>query len=60
MDRQDVVLRRIRYLRMVREYQLREAGYTVVYTDVTYVHISHAVPKCKQDSTTGLKIPFII
>ena len=57
MERQDVVLSRIRYLRnMVRE--LREAGYTVVYTDETYVHTSHAVPKCWQDSTTGLKIPF--
>ena len=56
MQRQDVVLSRIRYLRMVRE--LREAGYTFVYTDETYVHTSHAVPKCLHDSTTGLKIPF--
>ena len=30
-ERQNVVLSRIRYLRMVRE--LREVGYTVVYTD---------------------------
>ena len=52
MERQDVVLSKIRYLRMVRE--LREAGYT----DETYVHTCHAVPKCWQDSTTGLKIPF--
>ena len=52
MERQDVVLSRIRYLRMVRE--LREVGYT----DETYVDTSHAVPKCWQDSTTGLKIPF--
>ena len=51
-ERQDVVLSMIRYLPMVRE--LREAGYT----DETYVHTSHAVPKCWQDSTTGLKIPF--
>ena len=55
MERQDVVLSRIRYLRMVRD--LRETGYTVVYTDETYVHTSHAVLKCWQDSTTGLKIP---
>ena len=47
MERQDVVLSRIRYLRMVRE--LREAGYT----DETYVHTSHAFPKCWQDSITG-------
>ena len=52
MERIDVVLSRIRYLRMVRE--LREVGYT----DETYVHTSHAVLKCWQDSTTGLKIPF--
>ena len=32
-----------------------EVGYTVIYTDETYVQTSHAVPK---DSTTGLKIPF--
>ena len=56
MERQNVVLSRIRYLRMVRE--LREAGHTVVYTGETYVHTSHAVPKCLQGSTTGLKIPF--
>ena len=42
MERQDVVLSRIRYLRMVGD--LREAGYT----DETYW----------QDSTTELKIPF--
>ena len=56
MERQHVVLSRIRYLPMVRE--LREADYTVVCTDETYVHTSHAVPKCWQDSNTGLKIPF--
>ena len=38
--------------------ELRETGYTVAYTDETYVHTSHAVPKCWKDSTTGLKIPF--
>ena len=38
--------------------ELREAGYTVAYTDETYVHTSHAVPKCWQNSTTGLKLPF--
>ena len=41
---------------MVRE--LGEAGYKVVYTGETYVHTSHAVPKCWQDSTTRLKITF--
>ena len=56
MERQDVVLSRIRYLRRVRE--LRETGYTVAYTDETYVYTSHAVPKYWQDSSTGRKIPF--
>ena len=51
-ERQDVVLSRTRYIRRVRE--LREAGYTVAYTDETYVHINHAVLKCWQDSNTGL------
>ena len=37
---------------------VERGGYTVVYTDETYVYTSHAVPKCWQDSTTGLKIPF--
>ena len=35
MERQDVVLSRIRYLRRVME--LRETGATVAYTDETYV-----------------------
>ena len=56
MERQGVVLSRIRYLHRFRE--LREAGYTVAYTDETYVHTGHIVPKCWQNSTTGLKIPF--
>ena len=51
-ERQDVVLSRIRYLRMNKE--LREAGYT----DETCVNTRHAVLKCWQDSTAGLKIPF--
>ena len=38
MERQNVVLSRTRYLRMVRE--LREANYK----DETYIHTSHAVP----------------
>ena len=56
MERQDVVLNRIRYVRTVRE--LRETGHTVFYTNETFVHSSHAVPQSWQDITTGLKIPF--
>ena len=43
---------RIRYL---HGQGVREAGYTVVYTDETYVHTSHAVPICSQDS----RYPFL-
>ena len=42
MERQDAVLSRIRYLRMVRE--LIEAGYTVAYTDKTCVRSYR--PRC--------------
>ena len=56
MERQDVVLSRIRYLRRIKE--LREQGYNIVYTDETYVHTSHVASKCWQDSSVGIKIPF--
>ena len=56
MERQDVVLSRIRYLHRIKE--LREAGHTMVYTDETYVHTSHVASKCWQDSSVGIKIPF--
>ena len=47
MERQDVVPSQIRYLRRVRE--LREAGYTVVYRDETYVHTSQVGKKVLLD-----------
>ena len=47
MERGDVVLSRIQYLRKFR--QLREAGCNIVYTDEFYVHSNHTVSK------TGLK-----
>ena len=56
MERQDVVLSRIRYLRRIKE--LREQGYIIVYTDETYVHTSHVASKCWLDSNVGIKIPF--
>ena len=55
MERQNVVLSRIRYLRIK---ELREQGYTIVYTDETYVHTSHVALKCWQDLSVGIKIPF--
>ena len=56
MERQDVVLSKIRYLRRIKE--LRETGHTMVYTDETYVHTSHVASKCWQHSSVGIKIPF--
>ena len=56
MERGDVVLSRIRYLRKIR--QLREAGCTIVYRDETYVHSNHTVSKTWQDGDIGASVPF--
>ena len=56
MERVDVVISRIRYLRKIR--QLREAGCNIVYTDETYVHSNHTVSKTWQDGDIGANVPF--
>ena len=56
MERGDVVLSRIQYLRKIR--QLREAGCYIVYTDETYVHSNHTVSKTWQDGDVGANVPF--
>ena len=56
MERPDVVAQRISYLRNIK--RLREAGYTIIYTDETYVHSSHSVSKCWQSQDAGLHVPF--
>ena len=56
MERGDVVISRIRYLRKIP--QLREAGCNIVYTDETYVHSNHTVSKTWQDGDIGANIPF--
>ena len=56
MERGDVVLSRIRYLRKIR--QLREAGCNIVYTDETYVHSNHTISKTWQDGDVGANVPF--
>ena len=56
MERCDVVLSRIRYLRKIR--QLRGAGCNIVYTDETYVHSNHTVSKTWQDGDVGANVPF--
>ena len=43
MERSDVVAQRISYLRNIK--RLREAGYTIIYTEETCVHSSHSVLK---------------
>ena len=55
MERPDVVAHRIRFLRHVKK--LRDAGYTIVYTDETYIHSSHSVTKAWQSESTGLNQP---
>ena len=37
---------------------VERGGLHNLYTDETYVHTRHAVPKCWQDTTTGLKLTF--
>ena len=56
MERPDVVALRIQFLRNIKK--LRDAGYTIVYTDETYVHSSHSVAKAWQPEGTGLNVPF--
>ena len=56
MERGDVVLSRIQYLRKIR--QLQEAGCNIVYTDETYVHSNHTVSKTWQDGDIGANVPF--
>ena len=57
MERCEVVISRIQYLRKIR--QLREAGCNIVYmyTDETYVHSSHTVSKTWQDGDIGANVP---
>ena len=55
MERPDVVAHRIRFLRHIKK--LRDAGYTIVYTDETYIHSSHSVTKAWQSESTGLNQP---
>ena len=56
MERSDIVANRIQFLRRIKKY--REQGWTVVYTDETYVHTSHTVPKTWQSDDSSMKVPF--
>ena len=56
MERSDIVANRIQFLRQMKKY--REQGWTVVYTDETYVHTSHTVPKTWQSDDSSMKVPF--
>ena len=56
MERSDVVVARIEFLRKMRQY--RREGRTIVYTDETFVHSSHSMKKCWQSDDMQLKIPF--
>ena len=54
-ERPDVVAHRIWFLRHIKK--LRDAGYTIVYTDETYIPSSNSVTKAWQSESTGLKQP---
>ena len=56
MERADVAVARMVYLRKIKQY--REEGRPIVYTDETYIHTSHCMKKCWQDSSVTMKIPF--
>ena len=55
MERQDVVLARIKYLRQIRKY--REEGRPIIYTDETFIHTSHASQKAWQSDETSVNVP---
>ena len=54
MERQDVVLARIRYLRQIKMYLEEERP--IIYTDETYIHTSHASQKAWQ-SNASVNVP---
>ena len=56
VERGDVVISRIQYLRKIR--QLREAGRNIVFTDETYVHSNRTVSTTWQDGDIGAYVPF--
>jgi len=56
MERADIFASRVQYLRKMRK--MRADGRTIVYTDETYVHTSHAVHRSWQSESVALKVPF--
>lgn len=56
VEKSDIRGKRVMFLRNLIKY--KEEGRNIVYTDETYIHSSHTVPKCWDDgSTNGLKTP---
>ena len=55
MERRDVVLARIRFLRQIRQY--RTEGRPIVYTDETFLHSSHSTSKCWQSDDVTVNVP---
>jgi hypothetical protein len=56
MERQDVVLSRIRFLRQIKK--LRDDGRPIVYVDETFVNTSHSWKKCWQSDEIMANVPF--
>ena len=55
MERQDIVLSRIKYLRQIKKY--RKEGRPIIYTDETFIHTSHASQKAWQSDETSVNAP---
>ncbi|XP_045202333.2 uncharacterized protein LOC123555810 [Mercenaria mercenaria] len=56
MERTDIVLARINFLKKIKKF--REDGRTIVYTDETFVHSSHTFHRSWQSDHVGLRVPF--
>lgn len=56
MEKFDIKAKRIEYLRKLRKY--KKEGRPIIYTDETYIHSSHTVPKAWDDGKNKcLKVP---
>lgn len=56
IEKTEIRAKRVEFLRKLKQY--KDEGRNIVYTDETYLHSSHTVPKSWDDgSTSGIKAP---
>ena len=55
MERLDVVLAKIKYLKQIKKFL--EEGRPIIYTDETYIHTSHASRKAWRSNETSVNVP---